>query len=103
MNKLLLVIAAALLAGCVEQPISSESKVMHVTLVGFYPPKHVYADLQDDATGTVYGRAYVSKHCNSWRTTANLGKKMQVVRTVRTYKDGTKRTDFSNLKEQLCK
>lgn len=33
-------------------------------IVGYYPPKHVYVDLQDVSSGKIYEHQYVSKHCN---------------------------------------
>lgn len=50
-----------------ERPQVVSSQVERFILVTYNPPKHFYVTLKSVGDGSVYGRVYVSKHCNSHR------------------------------------
>lgn len=81
-----------------------KSETRTFRLVGVDPPKHFYIDIKDVETEEVTNYVYVSKHCNSWRETAVVGKAYQVV--VETYyddRDNSRNKEYKDLYEILCK
>lgn len=65
------------------------------------PPKHVYATWRDVATGAVYERVYVGKHCNAWRDN-EIGAEYNLSVKVWQRPDGSQYYTFNNMYSALC-
>lgn len=93
--------------GCVdysEHIKLGKSEVRNFELLKVNPPKHFYVDIKDLETGEIKVKVYVSKHCNSWRETAIVGRVYQiVVETYRDDRDGTQRIKYKDLYNAFCR
>jgi hypothetical protein len=99
-----LLLGLLLVASCKEpeprrytKSVQDEYEVTEVN-----PPKHFYVTLKNLRTGEVYKHEYVSKHCNTWRETAYVGKRVLLYR-VSWMEEGKEYTDFYRLREEICK
>lgn len=80
-----------------------KSESRNFQLAGVRPPKHFYVDLKDVETGVTDVQVYVSKHCNSWKQTAVVGKMYRiVVETYRDDRDNTLKVKYNNLYNVFC-
>lgn len=68
MKKLVAISLVFLLASCEmpKQATKTGQEVKKFKILAIDPPKHVYADLQEE-NGKVHKMVYISKHCNNWR------------------------------------
>lgn len=73
-------LAVSSLAGCgpgVEDGETVGYETRRVTITDVNPPKHFSVDVRDDS-GNEYDDVARSKHCNSWRSRAVVGKSYQI-------------------------
>jgi hypothetical protein len=81
-----------------------KSEVRSFVLTRVYRPKHFRVNLRDQKTGRMKIEVYVSKHCNSWRRTAVVGRVYNI--TLDTYlddRDSTRRVVYRNLERIFCR
>lgn len=65
--KYIILALMLLLISCGAPPNRGDQKKVTMRILSIDPPKHVYVDLVNVATGELWSHVYVSKHCNSWR------------------------------------
>jgi hypothetical protein len=82
--------------------IFKEERAERFVLVHIDPPKHAYVTIRHVATGTVYERQYVGKHCNDWRSIPEG----DIVTIRYNYyvhgSAGTTKIEFQDLKDVFC-
>lgn len=102
MNKLLAILFL-LSFGCAQRSPGKPDKVEYrmYELTDKDEPKHFYVYLKDVETGQVYSHVYVSKHCNSHRETAVIGKIYKLKRVTYT-QGGTTTSQFEGLSCIFC-
>jgi len=83
-----------------EPPVIINQNIRRYKLLEITSPKHVYVDLEDVATGQVYARTYVSKHCNSYASN-HLGDMYNIPVTV-LKKGNATWLRFDNLPKVFC-
>ena len=71
--------------GTKYEQIGSYSTAYEIVKVN--PPKHVYVDVKNLDTGTIYRGVYVSKHFNDYREKLRVGRKVVLRRILWEYTD----------------
>lgn len=82
--------------------VFKETRTERFVLVHIDPPKHTYVSFKHEATGTLYERQYIGKHCNNWQTN-KIGDAYNIQYNYYLHRDtGATRIAFINLSGVFC-